>query len=135
MGLCFTVQHVVHPLTHSRLSGMQRARIHWYAHRWSFLDQLCEQMQWTRLPWPEPGEIDEETTDAYCCSWSRYAQFIRYAQALAQQEMQVYGDATLHVTDRQDSNYTAIYVPVAFPRPIKLHSDPEWQTVTVGSSV
>jgi len=114
---------------------MQRARIQWYAHRWNLLDQLCEHMHWTQLPWTEPGDIDEETTDTYCCSWSRYAQFLRYVQTLAQRELQSYGEAVLHVTDRHDSNYAAIYVPVAFPRPIKIDHDPEWATITVGSSV
>jgi hypothetical protein len=92
-------------------------------------------MQWTHLPWTEPGESDEETADAYCCSWSRYAQFLKFAQALAEQELQIYGDTMLHVSDRQDSNSTAIYVPIAFPRPIKIHHDPEWETIIVGSSV
>lgn len=135
MGLCFQVQHIVHPLTHPRFGGMSRARVQWYAHQWSFLDQLCEHMQWTRLPWFEPGEVDEETADSYCCSWSRYIQFLSYAEVLAEQALQSYGDTVLHVTDRQDSHYAAIYVPVAFPRPIKIHHDPEWETITVGSSV
>lgn len=133
MGLTFQIRHLVHPLSKIAHQSIH-AREQWYTHRWAVLNQICQIFEWAKPPWEEPGGIDASDDTWISCSWSQYILFLSYANQLNQNGLLPSGAHISHLTDRNDSNYAAIYLPVTFPATKKMQ-DEMWEVVTIGSSV
>ena len=141
MSVCFEVSSLLgsRDLAHPRFRNTH-TREEWHRQRQEVLDAICRHFAWERIPWQEPSE--QHGRYDLCCSWHTYDWLRALAAAIALNDSTSTVDALrrtrvapfLHLTDRNDSQYTAIYLPAEFPEPFQIETSFYWEVCTIGSS-
>jgi hypothetical protein len=144
MSLCFEVESLIHTPTSPPLVANSRAREEWYDQRREVVRLICTHFAWEQPPWDEPAH--RRGREGYCCAWKQYNLLRHIAITLHQYPDQhtdlrqshtecVFSRAYDHLTEREDSKYTGIYIPVPFDRPFQIATSFYWEICTVGSSI
>ncbi len=144
MGICFEVdsllgsRNLAHPLF-----KYPPSKIAWQNQRREVIQAICQHFGWKWVPWEEPSE--QHGTEGNCCSWLKYNWLRGLAIAIATNDAtstaeamihaRIVADRFPHLTDRNDSQYSAMYIPVDFRRPFQIDTTFYWETCTVASSI
>jgi hypothetical protein len=143
MGICFEVDNLLgsRELVHPRFR-VAKTRVDWQTERRAVILAICQHFGWKWTPWEEPSE--RHGTEGNCCSKSRYDWLRALAIAIATDDAtstaeeliapNIVANRFRHLTNRNDSQYTAVYIPTDFEQPFQIDTA-QWETCTIASSV
>jgi hypothetical protein len=146
MGICFDVHSIVHTPPYPPIVPGSKVEAQWYDQQWDYVHDFCQHFGWKSTPWEEPS--DRHGKEDYSCSWSRFdllravavcaaqdRRFVTQADAWAHAGPIESAGRFLHILDRGDSSYTALYVPVGITVPAHFATSSIWDVITVASSI
>ena len=133
MGFCFEVASLVHDPQNPALLHNPPAKAEWLQNRWEVIRLICQHFEWQEVPWQEPSR--RRGREADCAGWEQYDWLRQLVSDNRTPSSIISSHAFPHLSDRNDSRYAAIYIPIPFEQPFQIHTSFYWGVCTVGSSV
>lgn len=130
MGVCVNVASLLQPPDSPPFRANESVRVEWLKNRNEVIRLICDHFDWWALPWCEPPA--QYAIQGDCFNQSRYYKLLERARELDEIS---HSAQFVHLVNRDDSQYAAIYIPIEFDKPFQIRTSFEWEVCTIGSAV